>query len=50
MSGAYTYTPYVVQGVDKEIFKIYPNISEKREEIHICYKLRIKKLNRVRFN
>ena len=28
MNGAYTYTPYVFQGVDKEKFKIYPNISE----------------------
>jgi hypothetical protein len=28
MSGAYTYTPYVLHDVDKEKFKNYPNISE----------------------
>jgi hypothetical protein len=28
MSEAYTYTPYVLHGVDKEKFRIYPNISE----------------------
>jgi len=28
MSGAYTYTPYVLHGVDKKNFKTYPNISE----------------------
>jgi hypothetical protein len=28
MSGTYTYTPYVLHGVDKKRFETYPNISE----------------------
>jgi len=28
MSGAYTYTPYMLHVLDKEKFKKYPSISE----------------------
>ena len=32
ISGAYTYIRYMPHGVDKEIFKIYPIISENSEK------------------